>query len=60
MNFKDMQMKLPENDFLRVHRSYLININGIESIQKSKIIIKDFRIPIGESYKSMVYKRFNI
>lgn len=60
MNFKDMQTKLPENDFLRVHRSYLVNINMIESIQKSKIIINELRIPIGESYKSMVYQRFGI
>lgn len=60
MNFKEIQTKLPENDFLRVHRSYLVNINMIESIQKSKIIINNLRIPIGESYKSIIYNRFSI
>jgi len=60
MNFRDMQTKLPEHDFLRVHRSYLVNINKITSIQKSKILLGDFRIPIGESYKAIVYNRFGI
>ena len=60
MSFKEMQSKLPEATFIRVHRSYLINVNKITSIQKNRIIINDERIPIGESYKSMVYNRLNI
>ncbi|SDH28980.1 LytR/AlgR family response regulator transcription factor [Winogradskyella thalassocola] len=60
MSFKEMQSKLPETLFIRVHRSYLVNVNKISSIQKNRIIIKDERIPIGESYKSMVYSRLNI
>jgi len=60
MSFKEIQSKLPENTFIRVHRSYIVNVNKINSIQKNKIIIKDERIPIGESYKSMVYSRLNI
>ncbi|EPR73524.1 Two-component system response regulator [Winogradskyella psychrotolerans RS-3] len=60
MSFKEMQSKLPETMFIRVHRSYLVNVNKITSIQKNRIIIKEERIPIGESYKSMVYSRLNI
>ena len=60
MNFKDMQQKLPESDFIRVHRSYVVNVNKIKSIQKNKILLEDFRIPIGESYKALVYLRFGI
>ena len=60
MSFKEMQAKLPENTFVRVHRSFVVNVNKISSIQKNRIIIKDERIPIGESYKSMVYSRLNI
>ncbi|WP_179348778.1 LytR/AlgR family response regulator transcription factor [Winogradskyella pacifica] len=60
MSFKEMQSKLPEAMFIRVHRSYLVNVNKITSIQKNRIIIKEERIPIGESYKSMVYSRLNI
>ncbi|WP_405571076.1 LytR/AlgR family response regulator transcription factor [Winogradskyella sp. Asnod2-B02-A] len=60
MSFKEIQAKLPESIFVRVHRSFLVNVNKISSIQKNRIIIKDERIPIGESYKSMVYNRLNI
>lgn len=60
MSFKEIQDKLPETIFIRVHRSYIVNVNKITSIQKNRIVIKDERIPIGESYKSMVYSRLNI
>ena len=60
MSFREIQSKLPENIFIRVHRSYIVNVNKITSIQKNRIIIKDERIPIGESYKSMVYSRLNL
>ncbi|WP_179338687.1 LytR/AlgR family response regulator transcription factor [Winogradskyella ludwigii] len=60
MSFKDIQSKLPEHIFIRVHRSYIVNVNKITSIQKNRVIINDERIPIGESYKSMVYSRLNI
>lgn len=60
MNFNDIISKLPEKMFIRVHRSYIINVNKIDSIQKSKIIIKDVRVPIGNSYKSIVNSRFGL
>ncbi|MDO6596630.1 LytTR family DNA-binding domain-containing protein [Oceanihabitans sp. 2_MG-2023] len=60
MSFKEIQSKLPENTFIRVHRSYIVNVNKITSIQKNRIVIKEEKIPIGESYKSMVYSRLNI
>ncbi|NRD20126.1 response regulator transcription factor [Winogradskyella eckloniae] len=60
MSFKEIQDKLPENKFIRVHRSFIVNVNKITSVQKNRIVIKDERIPIGESYKSMVYSRLNI
>ncbi len=60
MNFKDMQSKLPLHNFLRVHRSFIVNLHKIDSIQRSKVVIDDVRIPIGDSYKESVYKRLGI
>ena len=51
---------MPKNHFLRVHRSYVVNINAIRAVQKSKILIGDIRIPIGETYKEEVLKQLNI
>lgn len=60
MNFKDIEAKLASNNFVRVHRSFMVNINKIHSIQKSKIVIHDIRIPIGDSYKVDFFTRLGL
>ncbi len=60
MTFKDIQSKLPDDQFLRVHRSYIVNIRSVSSIQKSKVIIDNFRIPIGDSYKTEFLKKIGL
>ena len=52
MNFKEMQGRLPSNQFVRVHKSFVVNVGSIKTIQRNKIVIKDVRIPVGESYKA--------
>lgn len=52
--------KLPENDFLRVHRSYIVSLNKIDSIQKSRIFIGEKHITVGEKYKDKFLKRINL
>jgi DNA-binding LytR/AlgR family response regulator len=59
-NFKDIQEKLPPLRFLRVHRSYVVNIDYITAIQKTKLVLGDTRIPIGETYKPQVLNRLKI
>ena len=60
MNFKDLEAKLASNHFVRVHRSFMVNINKIHSVQKSKIVIQDIRIPIGDSYKVELFTRLGL
>ncbi|QWX84949.1 response regulator transcription factor [Cellulophaga sp. HaHaR_3_176] len=52
MNFKELLDKLPSNQFLRVHKSFVVNVNFIKTVQRNRIIINDIRIPIGESHKA--------
>ena len=52
--------RLPEKDFLRVHRSFIIRINRIESVEDDTVSYKEKIIPIGKSHRSEVYKRLNI
>jgi len=59
-SFKDILSKLPENQFIRIHRSFVVNITHIKALQKTKVVIDDVRIPIGETYKSDVLKRLGI
>lgn len=46
--------------FSRIHRSYIINIKHVKSIQKNKVIIADKRIPISESYKNSFFEKINL
>lgn len=50
ITMKDLISKLPSSTFVRVHRSYIININNIVSIRNKKIQLKNIEIPIGQSY----------
>jgi len=43
--------KLPEQDFARVHRSYIVSLHHIDSIEKSRIKLREQEIPIGESFR---------
>ncbi len=55
MNLKDLESELP-NRFIRVHRSYIINTEKIESISKDSVVINNVSISIGNSYKHLVEK----
>jgi len=59
-SFKDILEKLPALKFIRVHKSYVVNIEHIRAIQKSKILVQDMRIPVGETYKDTVMKRLGV
>lgn len=49
---KSMEQQLPESSFVRIHKSFIANLNQIKNIGTKKIIIApDHEIPIGENYK---------
>lgn len=50
----NIEEKLPESSFLRIHRSFIASIHKIQSYTSSNIEIGDKLIPIGRNYKSMV------
>jgi DNA-binding LytR/AlgR family response regulator len=51
---KNMEKILPENHFLRIHRSFMVNFNCIDYLEKGKIVIGRQRLPVGETYKRKV------
>jgi two-component system, LytTR family, response regulator len=50
-SLKNMAEKLPEEMFVRVHKSYIVSVNKINSIVRNRIVIGDKWIPIGENFK---------
>ena len=50
MTMNDMADKLPLKDFVRVHRSFIIPFNRIESVRSNSISLPEREIPIGKTY----------
>lgn len=57
---KNMENKLPKDKFIRVHRSYIVQLDKIDSIDEGIIFINKHMIPIGGSYRESLMKRLNL
>ncbi|MCU0352724.1 MAG: LytTR family DNA-binding domain-containing protein [Cytophagales bacterium] len=57
---KAIEKKLSEASFIRIHRSFIVNTEKIESIEDLSVVINKKFIPIGASYKDGFLKRLNI
>jgi len=55
-NMKKMEDALPEKHFIRVHKSYIVSLNKIDSIERSRIWIGDKIIPVGDTYRDPFFK----
>lgn len=53
---KNINSKLPDNHFFRVHRSFIVNLNKIVDIEENSLVIERKLIPIGKSYKANLLK----
>jgi two-component system LytT family response regulator len=58
--FTDFETELPTSGFCRVHKSYIVSLNKIISIEHNRIKIKDSLIPISDSYKEQFYNLIGI
>ena len=58
-SFNDMEQLIPNSLVCRVHKSYMVAVNKIESIERSRIKIADQIIPVSETYKESFLKLIN-
>jgi DNA-binding LytR/AlgR family response regulator len=56
---KSLETKLPQDLFMRVHRSYIVNLNNITIIEGNTIQIGKKIIPIGKNYKDALLEMVN-
>jgi DNA-binding LytR/AlgR family response regulator len=59
---KDIEKKMPISDFIRVHRSFIVRIDKIASIDLPNLVLENDKkvIPIGGSYKDDLVNRLNL
>lgn len=51
MNLKTLEHRLPQQRFMRVHRSFIVNMSKIKMIERNRIVFGKVYIPISETYK---------
>lgn len=54
MNMKKLEDYLPKSQFMRVHRSFIVNMSVADMIDRGRIVAGDTFIPVSESYKEQV------
>lgn len=59
---KDIQRKLSQKDFQRIHRSYIVRLDKIMAIEQPNLVIEGGKklLPIGGSYKEELFQRINL
>lgn len=53
----NIESKLPSKNFLRIHRSFIIALDKIESYSSEEIIISQSSIPISRSYRESIIQK---
>jgi two-component system, LytTR family, response regulator len=56
ISLKSLELQLPEDRFLRIHRSFIINLDRIDLIERNQVIIRKMRITIAEPYRDKFLK----
>lgn len=57
MRMKNIELMLPDSHFMRVHRSFIVNLNQVKVIERNRIVFDEkVYIPVGEQYKENFQK----
>ena len=59
MTIKNNLEKLPENNFIRIHRSYVIPLDKVSSLRNKMVSVGEIKLPLGNSFEENFLKRFN-
>jgi len=57
MSFKGIESQLPGNLFLKIHKSFIVAVSAIQTIDNNEVILADHILPISKSYKAAVMSR---
>jgi len=59
MTMKNILEKLPANQFVRIHRSYVVALRSVENVRNKMVTIGDAKLPVGNSFEENFLKNFN-
>ncbi len=55
-SLKAIEIELPDNKFIRIHKSYLVSVAEITAVRKNSVFIGEMELPVGETYREIVDK----
>lgn len=59
-SLKEVEGKLPESKFLRVHRSFVVQVGKIDTMEGGTLIINRKMVPVADTYRAALNRRLNI
>ena len=59
-NIKKTEEQLPKKQFVRIHKSYIVSIKKIDSVERSRIYINGLTLPIGDVYREEFYNAIEV
>jgi len=57
--FKELEVELELTSVIRIHKSYMVNLDHIEAIERERVSIKGELFPVSETYKDDFFKKLN-
>ena len=57
---KSVEKRLPASKFIKVHRSYIVAITKIDTIQDGDLVVNGKSLPVADTYRAALNKRMNI
>lgn len=59
-SMKNMEQVLPSQHFLRIHKSYIVNCDRIDFLERGRVVIGSQYLPIGDTYREKVNKKLRL
>ena len=57
---KAVEDRMPASKFIRVHRSYIVALNKIDSLQDGALILNGKLVPVADAYRAALNKKMNV
>ena len=57
VTLKDLDKKLPQEHFMRIHRSYVINLSQVDEVANSHVVIAKKAVPLSKAYRKNFMER---
>ena len=59
LTFKGMEEQLPQHLFIRIHKSFLISVNAIKTIDGSEVVLENCSLPISKTHREEVFSKIS-